>query len=401
MRPAEASATELTERSIDGLSSLLLAVEQAPPGAVVDVLARSLLSFFGATHVAFLIADLSGESLFPVSRARVDDAAEMVGGDDPIPILDSTAGIALRRQRTQVVVRDETSWVHSPITVRGDALGVLEVRLPTPVGRRTTREIETYAHLLGYLVTANQRHTDLFEAGVRRRPMTLAGEIQRHLIAGPFVCEARQFTIAAWLEPSLDPAGDTFDYSFDENTLTCTLTDAMGHSVDAALLATLAVSALRKERRAGGGIVAAAVTANDSLLAHARGGYVTGLLVDIDLTNGDAVIVNAGHPLPFLVRGSVVRRIDLSVDLPFGIMEGEQYRAQHTQLLPGDRLILVTDGLLEQAAEAFDLQSFAVANRALHGREFVRALCRAASLEARGQLNDDATVLCIDWRGPV
>jgi hypothetical protein len=40
-------------------------------------------------------------------------------------------------------------------------------------------------------------------------------------------------------------AGDTFDFSVDRDTLHLSITDAMGHEVDAAMLATLLVNALR------------------------------------------------------------------------------------------------------------------------------------------------------------
>ena len=81
--------------------------------------------------------------------------------------------------------------------------------------------------------------------------LSLAAEIQHRLLPGSYTCEAGQFTLAAWLEPAGKVGGDTFDFSMDRDTLHLSMTDAMGHEVGAAVLATVLVGALRNARRAG------------------------------------------------------------------------------------------------------------------------------------------------------
>ena len=86
------------------------------------------------------------------------------------------------------------------------------------------------------------------------------------------------------------------------------MTDAMGHTMDAALLATVLVGGLRSARRRGVELAEPqARLANDALAEHVGDGqFVTGLLVRIDLSTATAEIVNAGHPrrFGFALRGS-------------------------------------------------------------------------------------------------
>lgn len=384
-------------RMVDGL---LNAAEDAPPGSVVEVVARQLLKTMGATEVAFLIADFSGDRLVPITRVSVSEAHEVQHRSEFIPIDDSHAGVALRRQRTQVVPDDNSFLISAPVTSRGDAIGVLELRLDERPAQAVVEEINETAHALAYIVIANRRHTDLFEWGQRRGSMTLAAEIQRRLIPGPTTCEAGSFTLAGWLEPSRDAAGDTFDYSFDETSLSLSITDAMGHSTDSALLATVALAALRNGRQAGTTLQGRAACANEALLDNSNDDqYVTGLLVNISLTGESATIVNAGHPLPFLERDGEVSVVPLEIDLPFGMFRDATYRLQKLDLQPGDRLLLVTDGLLERNADGFDIQGAIGELADAHGRELVRELCRKVTTAAGGELQDDATVLCLDWYG--
>ena len=115
-------------------------------------------------------------------------------------------------------------------------------------------DVALAAHALAYVVIANRRFTDLFAWGQRSVPLSLAAEIQHRLLPGSYTCEAGQFTLAAWLEPAGNVGGDTFDFALERDTLHLSMTDAMGHEVDAAVLATVLVGALRNARRAGVGL---------------------------------------------------------------------------------------------------------------------------------------------------
>jgi hypothetical protein len=110
----------------------------------------------------------------------------------------------------------------------------------------------------------------LFEWGQRSVPLSLAAEIQHRLLPGSYTCEAGQFTLAGWLEPAGTNAGDTFDFSLERDAVHLPLTDAMGHDVDAAMLATVLVGALRNARRVGHDLQQQAASASKALADHAQ-----------------------------------------------------------------------------------------------------------------------------------
>jgi hypothetical protein len=384
------------------LRSLLAAVEVAPPVAAVDVFAAELGKRLAAQEVAFLIADFSGDAVVRLShngggdgrRRRGEDAAETV------PLAGTPYEQVVRSQRLQVLPADEGTRVLAPVTDRGDVIGVLEMLLPTDPDRDTVDYVASAAHALGYVVIVNRRFTDLFEWGQRSQPFSLAAEIQRRLLPTSLTCEAGQFTIAGAVEPSGRIGGDTFDYSLDRDTLHVSLTDAMGHEVDAALLATLLVASLRNSRRLGATLIEQATHANSAVVEHARADqFVTGQLLRVELTAGTAAIVNAGHPPPLRVRDGRVERLELLADLPFGILPSIRYRLQPLALQPGDRLVLVTDGVLERNATRVDILDLLAATGDLHPREVVHEITRAVLRAVDGTLRDDATVLCLDWYG--
>jgi serine phosphatase RsbU (regulator of sigma subunit) len=177
------------------------------------------------------------------------------------------------------------------------------------------------------------------------------------------------------------------------------MTDAMGHTMDAALLATVLVGALRNARRRGVELAEQARLANDALAEHAsEGQFVTGLLVRIDLTSATAGIVNAGHPPP-LRRAAHVEHVPLDADRPFGLQAGGGYRVQALRLEVGDRLMFVTDGMLERDAARMNIAAILTASRDMHAREAVQHLAQAVLQARGGQLRDDATALCLDWHG--
>ncbi len=181
------------------------------------------------------------------------------------------------------------------------------------------------------------------------------------------------------------------------------LTDAMGHGVYAALTASLCLGGLRGARRKGMSLIEQAEATNEALSVHAltRGedDFVTGLVGRVELRTGRLEIVNAGHVSPYLLRGSEVTSLDLRVDLPFGMFADSTYGSTSLTLEPGDRVVFVTDGMLERSVASVDVPGAIRASADLHPREVVRALADSALAAAGHALQDDATVLCLDWHG--
>jgi serine phosphatase RsbU (regulator of sigma subunit) len=389
-------------RSALNLNMLLAAVEAAPPVAAADVVAAALTETLGATDVSFLIADYSGRSLIRLGHVggRGSHGGASRERTEVVPLAGTPQGRALAGQEIEIVDEEGGSRLFAPVTSRGEAVGVLELGLANPADEQTLDVVVGAAHALAYVVIANRRFTDLFEWGQRSLPLSLEAEIQHRLLPGSYTCEAGQFTLAGWLEPAGDVGGDTFDFSLERDTLHLSMTDAMGHTLDAALLATVLVGALRHARRRDVDLLEQAGLADAALSRHAReGAFVTGQIVRVDLLSGVACIINAGHPPPIRIRDGHAETLDLYADPPFATPKAGAYRVQEFALEADDRLVFLTDGMLERNATAVDAHSVLAANRHLHPREAVQELTRAVVEACGGELRDDATVLCLDWHG--
>ena len=357
----------------------------------------------GAHAVSFLIADFSGRALVRFGTpTRGDPGARRQGSEqaETVPLAGTVYEHVLRTQQLDVHELAEGAQLTVPVTDRGDAIGVIELILPQYPDDQAIAAVAATAHALAYVVIANRRHTDLFEWGQRTTPFSLAAEIQRRLLPTSYTCEAGQFTLAGWLEPASTVGGDTFDYNLDRETLHLSITDAVGHEVEAALLATLLVGSLRNGRRRGLNLRDQADAANDALAAHTRTGeFVTGQLLRVDLRSGTATIINAGHPLPLRLRNGRVEEVHLDIDLPFGLQPSRSFRIQPFPLAPGDRFVFVTDGMLERNAAQLDVAETLRQTRDLHPREVVHELGAAVLRATGGNLRDDATVVVLDWYG--
>jgi len=337
------------------------------------------------------LADYSGYSLERLDHGR---AREAVG------IADSVAGRVLR---TQVVVIDAEAGAlraHIPVTVRGEAVGVLEVGLAERPTEDQVRHLRDVGHALGYLVAGTRRHTDLFEWGQRSRDLNVAAEIQRRLLPA-FTCESWPITLAGWVEPAFEAGGDTFDYTVDAASTTITLTDAMGHGISAALVATLTVAVLRNQRRRAASVAEQVAEANKVLHERSRDDeYVTGVFVDIPTGGGPATIISSGHPVPWRVRDGRPERLDVEQSLPMGMFADSAYVARPLGFRPLDRLVLVSDGVVDTLENsATTMAQLLKEGMDLHPREVVQLLTSSVVDLQRGAPRDDATAVCIDWHG--
>jgi serine phosphatase RsbU (regulator of sigma subunit) len=67
--------------------------------------------------------------------------------------------------------------------------------------------------------------------------------------------------------------------------------------------------------------------------------------------------------------------------------------------VPGDRLVILTDGVLERNASSLNIAALVAEGAQMHAREAVQHLIHAVLKRTGGQLKDDAAVMCFDWRG--
>jgi serine phosphatase RsbU (regulator of sigma subunit) len=234
----------------------------------------------------------------------------------------------------------------------------------------------------------------------------LAAEIAWTLLP-PLTFGTDRLVISCVLAPAYSVGGDSFDYAVDGDRARFALFDAMGHGLNAGLLATVAVGAYRNGRRQGLELPDT-VKAIDAAIAAAFGPerFVTAVLVDLNLRSGLLSWHSAGHPAPLLLRGGrVVKTLDAAPGLPLGL--GGDVAPAWEQLEPGDRLLLYTDGVVE--ARSATGQFFGVTRLVEIVRrqeadrrpvpETMRRVMHAILEHQAGELQDDATAMLVEWRG--
>jgi serine phosphatase RsbU (regulator of sigma subunit) len=301
-------------------------------------------------------------------------------------------------------------WV--PLLDGIERLGVLEAVFDAdapPVTEDLRSALGQLAHLLAELLVSNAAYTDHYEWVRRRQAMTLPAEMQHRLLP-PLTFGTDRVVVSGLLAPAYDVGGDAFDYALNGNVAHVAVFDAVGHGLQASLLTNLAVSCYRNTRRAGLDLAAAAATI-DHALDDMFGGerFVTAMLCQLDVDTGVFRWINAGHPAPMLLRGSqVVKELQGRPALPLGInglLADELFAVSSEALQPGDRLLLFTDGVDEARnadGEFFGRQRLAEfaakeAGSGLPTPEAMRRLQQAVLRHQVGRLQDDATMVFVEW----
>jgi hypothetical protein len=378
---------------------LLPAMDEAFPTELVDVLAGFLAEHASAESVDLLLADYELEHLV---RVRRDEPA---ASQSSVPVTGTDAGRAFSTQSVVSVPEQAATTVYVPMSLRAERLGVLRVRLIGAVPPDVLTGLLQVATVVAYVVFGASRFTDMYEQARRRKPLALDAEMQWNLLpvrafAGP------HFELAGQLMPAYDVGGDSFDYSVETGVLHLSLTDAMGHGLQASLLDTLTVSALRNTRRAGASLASQAQDAQEALLAEFPPvTFVAAFIATIGLDTGTVDVVNAGHPTGYLIRRGHIEQVDLRAQTPLGLDPGTRYQVQQFSLRRGDRLFLVSDGVTDAAPAGGDpfgedrLAGVLLATVAVPPHEAVRQVLRTVAAYQADNFRDDATALCLDWRG--
>ncbi|MEU9073563.1 PP2C family protein-serine/threonine phosphatase [Kitasatospora sp. NPDC004745] len=379
------------------LGALLDRAHELPPQLIAPLVA-DVVRGLGGRDPALLLQDYGQLVLVPL-LGRGPAAGE------PVPIDGSPAGAAFLRGVPVEERQADGVRVYLPLLDGGDEAGILALTLDA-VDDDDRRFLRRLAALAADLLTTRSGYTDRIFQARRLEPMSVAAEIQWSLLP-PLSMTVHRVAVAGILEPAYQVAGDSFDYALNDDLLHVATIDAMGHGLDAATMATVAIGAYRHARRADIGL-AEIYAFMDRAVAEQFGPdhFVTAQMMRLDTLTGHLQWVNAGHPRPLLIRDHVVvERLDSETTLPVGF-GGEEPVISERVLRHGDQVLCFTDGLVEErepGGEQFgEEQLIDWVNRVERSVTGVRAVVRALSnvlKEKRGgRTSDDATLFLIEWR---
>ncbi len=380
------------------LGALLDRAQQVPPQLVAALIAEEAARL-GGRDVCILLQDYGQRYLRPLPGRGL-------AAGEPEPVDGSAAGRAFLRMTVVEEQRDDGVRMYLPLMDGGNEAGVLALTLDT-VDADDRRLLRQLASLAASMLGAKNAYTDQFLQARRSAPMSLSAEIQWALLP-PMTMITPQVALAGILEPAYDVAGDSFDYAVNGNVLHLAVIDAMGHGLNAAMLATLAIGAYRHARRANVGL-ADLYGLMDAAIEKQFGPdqFVTAQMMRLDIATGHLQWVNAGHPAPLLIRDHrVVQALESPGTLPVGF-GGATPVISERELRCEDRVLFFTDGAVEEhkpGGEQFGMEHLIdLVERAGQVGEGVQQMVRGLShslARARGGVTtDDTTLFLVEWRG--
>jgi hypothetical protein len=379
------------------LGHLLDASHDLAPDEVVAAAAEAGRAL-DAEDLAIYLVDYDQTLLVPLP-----DGA----GRTPLEIDTTLAGRAFSAVAVQDADTGSGRRLWLPLLDGAERLGVLGLTLPEVDDALRVR-CTWLATFVAELLLSKGQYTDSYFLARRRQPMSLAAEMQWQLLP-PLTFVTPRVAIAGLLEPAYAVAGDAFDYALNGDIAHLAVLDPVGHDLTASVLAAVTVGSYRHSRRAGLDL-AETYAAVDRTIAAEFGGerFVTGQLAQLDCRTGRLQWLNAGHPLPLLVRrAKVVDTLACHPAPPLGLGLGQAEIAS-IALEPADRVLFYTDGVTEGrnlAGEPFGEARLAdmLVRETLAGQpvaETMRRLARAILAHQGRTPRDDATMVFLEWPGP-
>ena len=382
----------------DALRELLHASHLMAADRLASLVAATAAAH-GVRETVIYLADYEQVTLLPLPGTGVPERQEL-------PIEGTLPGRAFRR--VEVVASTAAEGAHRrwmPLLNGVERLGVVELVLPDRPSDELEADLRALVSLVAELVVVNDAYTDVFARLRRRKTLSLAAEIQWELLP-PLTFGTDRVVITGGLEPAYDIGGDTFDYAVNGSTADLMVLDSVGHGLPAAILASVAVGAYRHARRNLLDLPDIAREIDAAIAGQFPDSqFATGVLARLDLDTGRLRWINAGHPEPLILRGSsLVRPPHCPPVRPFGLQSRKPLSCE-TRLEPGDRLVLHTDGITEARSPDGDffgeerLADFILtaAATAEPAPETVRRLMRAVLTYQADQLQDDASLVMLEW----
>jgi hypothetical protein len=162
--------------------------------------------------------------------------------------------------------------------------------------------------------------------------------------------------------------------------------DVTGKGLQAGMTVALLIGAIRSTAELNSGPLVVLKALNRRLIGR-DSSQATCLAVSI-AADGSCTLANAGHLPPYL-NG---KPLDMEGALPLGMIDGAEFSVMHFKIHPDDKLVMVSDGILEATNEKGELFGFDRVAELLRNNGAVKALADAA--QSFGQ-EDDISLIAV------
>jgi len=244
--------------------------------------------------------------------------------------------------------------ISTPLISQGELIGVLNLRPRLSEQDYSSDDRRLVSNLASHaapaLRVAQLARQQQIEARQRERigqELRVAGIVQKTLLPQELP-SLPGWKLAAHWQPAREMSGDFYDFlPFPDGRLGLIIGDVSGKGVPAALVMATTRSILRTTagRLAPPGEVLE--RANNLLCPDIPAKtFATCLYMILDPVTGCLQYANAGHNLPDLQTEHGVVELR-ATGMPLGLMPGMTYEQKEVQLMPGNRLLMYSDGLVE------------------------------------------------------
>ncbi|MCH8164504.1 MAG: SpoIIE family protein phosphatase [Planctomycetes bacterium] len=379
----------------DGLGEAIVQLALAGTGFPRAALLRSV----GTDQVEVMVShgsrQVRGE--FTFSRSLIREA-----GDGHVARLSRRGGQPLGQSIEQLGI---TGALCAPIVIDASVVGYLylDSREDEQPGYGDAAGFCHAVSRLAGLALANLKRADL-----QRRQSRLEQDLKGARQAQAFLCpsgegEVGPLRFAMQTEPGQFVAGDLFDiFPLDENRVGICFGDVSGHGMAAALHMTAVLAHMRAVLTRYGEPAAAMRDVNRYIAQRSPADMFVTLWVGVfNGATGVLQYVDAGHGYWFVKRsGGTPESAPKPNGLLVGIDSDYLYEAREVTLGGGDRIVIYSDGLVEQTnsqGEQFGKQrAIDLLDRSQSVADDVSSLFAAVKKYAGTILDDDTTVASIE-----
>jgi serine phosphatase RsbU (regulator of sigma subunit) len=372
-------------------------LNKVPPHLLGEQIVAEAQRLAGVASVALYLIDIDGTLLLRLAGSQEFpaeiDAPLAVGAEIP------REGLPLLRA---VVEEELPGSVMAPLLLRGRAIGVLlAVDAREDPQRAHEQPLLALARQAAAALALGNAYTDVFDAARRRKETSAASEIQQNLLP-PRIARISGGVLAGNVLPGYEIGGDWFDYVENPDGAWIGVADSRGKGTTAAALGGVALGAFRAKRRVNAPLDVTALAIHRTMQElQVDGAFVNVVLGRWHGPSSTFRSITCGHQGPLLITkdGELVA-LEHTEHPPLGLGEpARRFTVDRRRLAPGERLLLVSDGVLERrtpAGEPFGLDGVraALANAVdATATLTVRAIENALSAASADPLEDDATVV--------